>query len=388
MAAGEDVYRGRVLEDELAVLVAGTVAVGDDRAQAGGFGGDQRMGVESMMSGASTDGIDSAAEPTVLSRPGTCVTSLLDVLEGSQRVARGASAAPSVAPSVAPSIAGDLNDDTRSEAGSVATLPPTDLTWEKDSHTGVNAKDAADPGEPAPGEPRTVTLKRLAEAAAAAHASVAVGGGGGSGAHFSAHGADSPAGSDSGIGSGVTATTTADGEHNRAVVATSPGDSTAGAHAPPPTHVDRPPSHIPPASVASASVASGHSPRSSHPTTPTRGGPRGSGLSARCVSTHHVAFHTHRLPLNYHPITTQLLTIHPPTNHQPRRSRRRREDLISRRQPRGSSHRIRCSRAPAAPPNGVGVQRWTWRVATAASQGRRRRVRPRGDTAGGEFLLI
>ena len=160
-----------------------------------------------MMSGASHDGIDSAAEPTVLSRPGTCVTSLLDVLEGSQRVARGASAAPSVAPSVAPSIAGDLNDDTRSEAGSVATLPPTDLgTWEKDSHTGVNAKDATDPGEPAPGEPRTVTLKRLAEAAAAAHASVAVGGGGGSGAHFSAHGADSPAGSDSGIGSGVTAT--------------------------------------------------------------------------------------------------------------------------------------------------------------------------------------
>jgi hypothetical protein len=79
-----------------------------------------------MMSGASHDGIDSAAEPTVLSRPGTCVTSLLDVLEGSQRVARGASAAPSVAPSVAPSIAGDLNDDTRSEAGSVATLPPTD----------------------------------------------------------------------------------------------------------------------------------------------------------------------------------------------------------------------------------------------------------------------
>ena len=158
VAAGEDVYRGRVLEDELAVLVAGTVAVGDDRAHAGGFGGDQRMGVESMMSGASHDGIDSAAEPTVLSRPGTCVTSLLDVLEGSQRVARGASAAPSVAPSVAPSIAGDLNDDTRSEAGSVATLPPTDLgTWEKDSHTGVNAKDATDPGEPAPGEPRTVT---------------------------------------------------------------------------------------------------------------------------------------------------------------------------------------------------------------------------------------
>ena len=303
VAAGEDVYRGRVLEDELAVLVAGTVAVGDDRAHAGGFGGDQRMGVESMMSGASHDGIDSAAEPTVLSRPGTCVTSLLDVLEGSQRVARGASAAPSVAPSVAPSIAGDLNDDTRSEAGSVATLPPTDLTWEKDSHTGVNAKDATDPGEPAPGEPRTVTLKRLAEAAAAAHASVAVGGGGGSGAHFSAHGADSPAGSDSGIGSGVTATTTADGEHNRAVVATSPGDSTAGAHAPPPTHVDRPPSHIPPASVASASVASGHSPRSSHPTTPTRGGPRGSGLSARYVSTHRVAFHIHRLSPNYHPIT-------------------------------------------------------------------------------------
>ena len=32
VAAGEDVYRGRVLEDELAVLVAGTVAVGDDRA--------------------------------------------------------------------------------------------------------------------------------------------------------------------------------------------------------------------------------------------------------------------------------------------------------------------------------------------------------------------
>jgi hypothetical protein len=29
------VYRGRVLEDELAVLVAGTVAVGDDRAHAG-----------------------------------------------------------------------------------------------------------------------------------------------------------------------------------------------------------------------------------------------------------------------------------------------------------------------------------------------------------------
>ena len=308
MAAGEDVYRGRVLEDELAVLVAGTVAVGDDRAHGVGFGGDQRMGVESMMSGASHDGIDSAAEPTVLSRPGTCVTSLLDVLEGSQRVARGASAAPSVAPSVAPSIAGDLNDDTRSEAGSVATLPPTDLgTWEKDSHTGVNAKDAADPGEPAPGEPRTVTLKRLAEAAAAAHASVAVGGGGGSGAHFSAHGAGSPAGSDSGIGSGVTATTTADGEHNRAVVATSPGDSTAGAHAPPPTHVDRPPSHIPPASVASASVASGHSPRSSHPTTPTRGGPRGSGLSARCVSTHHVAFHTHRLSPNYHLITDMSL---------------------------------------------------------------------------------
>ena len=118
------------------------------------------MGVESMMSGASHDGIDSAAEPTVLSRPGTCVTSLLDVLEGSQRVARGASAAPSVAPSVAPSIAGDLNDDTRSEAGSVATLPPTDLgTWEKDSHTGVNAKDATDPGEPAPGEPRTVHVE-------------------------------------------------------------------------------------------------------------------------------------------------------------------------------------------------------------------------------------
>ena len=170
-----------------------------------------------------------------------------------------------------------------------------------------------------------------------------------------------------------------------------PGRFSAGAHAPPPTHVDRPPSHIPPASVASASVASGHSPRSSHPTTPTRGGPRGSGLSARYVSTHQrVAFHLsipkhrHRVSPNYHPITDDS----PPTNHQPRRSRRRREDLISRSQPRGSSHRIRCSRAPAAPPNRVGVQRWTGRVATAASQGRRRRVRPRGDTAGGEFLLL
>ena len=99
-------------------------------------------------------------------------------------------------------------------------------------------------------------------------------------------------------------------------------------------------------------------------------------------------FHTQTPLIEYHPITTQLLTIHPPTNHQPRRSRRRREDLISRSQPRGRSHRIRCSRAPHAPPNRVGVQRWTGRVATAASQGRRRRVRPRCYPAGGEFLLL
>ena len=87
VASGEDVYRGRVLEDELAILAAGTVAVGDDCAD---VHGDSALDEKSV-------------EPTVLSKPGTALVSLLDVLEGSQRVARGASAAPSLAPSAPPS---------------------------------------------------------------------------------------------------------------------------------------------------------------------------------------------------------------------------------------------------------------------------------------------
>ena len=107
-------YRGRVLEDELAILAAGTVAVGDDCAD---VHGDSALDEKSV-------------EPTVLSKPGTALVSLLDVLEGSQRVARGASAAPSLAPSAPPSTcAGDPDDvrtipdvDARSDAGSVAAI--------------------------------------------------------------------------------------------------------------------------------------------------------------------------------------------------------------------------------------------------------------------------
>ena len=62
VAAGEDVFRGRVREDDVVVLVAGAVALGDDP-------GDVRR--------------PGAREPTVVTRPGTTLNSLLDVLEGS-----------------------------------------------------------------------------------------------------------------------------------------------------------------------------------------------------------------------------------------------------------------------------------------------------------------
>ena len=191
VASGEDVHRGRVLEDELAILAAGTVAVGDDC--------DDDYVYEK-----------SAGEPTVLSKPGTALVSLLDVLEGSQRVARGASAAPSLAPSAPPSHAGDPDDvrtipdvDARSDAGSerAAIANEWDVRASGTNASGPRSGAASpargdQPETARPGEPRTVTLKRLAEAAAAAHASVAKGGG------SDAHGADSPAGSDAGGGGG------------------------------------------------------------------------------------------------------------------------------------------------------------------------------------------
>ena len=62
VAAGEDVYRGRVLEDELAILAAGTVAVGDDSD-------DQSASGE--FSGLSGEFSEKRPEPTVLSKPGT-----------------------------------------------------------------------------------------------------------------------------------------------------------------------------------------------------------------------------------------------------------------------------------------------------------------------------
>ena len=125
VASGEDVYRGRVLEDELAILAAGTVAVGDDC--------DDDYVYEK-----------SAGEPTVLSKPGTALVSLLDVLEGSQRVARGASAAPSLAPSAPPSHAGDPDDvrtipdvDARSDAGSERAAIANE--WDVRGASGTNA---------------------------------------------------------------------------------------------------------------------------------------------------------------------------------------------------------------------------------------------------------
>ena len=289
VASGEDVYRGRVLEDELAILAAGTVAVGDDC--------DDDYVYEK-----------SAGEPTVLSKPGTALVSLLDVLEGSQRVARGASAAPSLAPSAPPSHAGDPDDvrtipdvDARSDAGSerAAIANEWDVRASGTNASGPRSGAASpargdQPETARPGEPRTVTLKRLAEAAAAAHASVAKGGG------SDAHGADSPAGSDAGGGvgggggGGAGATGTDDevsGAYRRGndevsgayparhpTTTASPGETS---HPPPPTRVDRPPSHIPPTRSTSATAsASGHSPRSSYPATPTRGG---SGLAASRV---------------------------------------------------------------------------------------------------------
>ena len=85
VAAGEDVFRGRVREDDIVVLVAGAVALGDDP---GDVGVD-----DSVFSDAR------GAEPTVVTRPGTTLNSLLDVLEGSlsahaeERATRAASTA-------------------------------------------------------------------------------------------------------------------------------------------------------------------------------------------------------------------------------------------------------------------------------------------------------
>ena len=62
VAAGEDVFRGRAREDDIVVLVSGAVALGDDPGDVG---------------------VEDAAEPTVVTRPGTTLNSLLDVLEGS-----------------------------------------------------------------------------------------------------------------------------------------------------------------------------------------------------------------------------------------------------------------------------------------------------------------
>ena len=67
VAAGEDVFRGRAREDDIVVLVSGAVALGDDP-------GD--VGVDDSV-------FSDAAEPTVVTRPGTTLNSLLDVLEGS-----------------------------------------------------------------------------------------------------------------------------------------------------------------------------------------------------------------------------------------------------------------------------------------------------------------
>ena len=63
VAEGEDLFRGRVREDELAVLVTGAVDIGDS---------------------AGIDGV----EPTTVTRPGALLNSLLDVLEGSRHALR------------------------------------------------------------------------------------------------------------------------------------------------------------------------------------------------------------------------------------------------------------------------------------------------------------
>ena len=97
VAAGEDVFRGRAREDDIVVLVSGAVALGDDPGDVG---------------------VEDAAEPTVVTRPGTTLNSLLDVLEGSlsahtdERATRLVDAAAEAAAEAAANVEADANVDS------------------------------------------------------------------------------------------------------------------------------------------------------------------------------------------------------------------------------------------------------------------------------------
>ena len=82
IAAGEDVFRGRVRDDELAVLVSGAVAVGEFSGRAG-FGGAD----------ASSDAFFEGGDATVIRDRGVALNSLLDILEGSEHAHVAAHAA-------------------------------------------------------------------------------------------------------------------------------------------------------------------------------------------------------------------------------------------------------------------------------------------------------
>jgi CRP-like cAMP-binding protein len=76
VAAGEDVFRGRVRDDELAVLVSGSVVLGEFSATHGGYAGDEEDTEQRAFF--------KSGGATVITRPGVVLNSLLDVLEGSE----------------------------------------------------------------------------------------------------------------------------------------------------------------------------------------------------------------------------------------------------------------------------------------------------------------
>ena len=78
IAAGEDVFRGRVRDDELAVLVSGAVAVGEF---AGASDASSRRGLADE---AEAFSLFEGGGATVVRDRGVALNSLLDVLEGSE----------------------------------------------------------------------------------------------------------------------------------------------------------------------------------------------------------------------------------------------------------------------------------------------------------------
>ena len=133
IAAGEDVFRGRVRDDELAVLVSGAVAVGDFSGAAGFAGATRRETAALDGADAFSDAFFEGGGATVIRDRGVALNSLLDVLEGSEHahVAARAGGAGSAgiptraeSPRRAPSAAGGAGGRSGSALAADPSLNP------------------------------------------------------------------------------------------------------------------------------------------------------------------------------------------------------------------------------------------------------------------------